>query len=236
MIDEVDDNLIGVVMGVRFRANFSIEDQIGQMVDHLLYSKGAFFNPNVFPTVRSAVGKKALLNEETNDSLRIDNSNIILEIAYGGTFNAADTTELQHKFNSEVINGIMRIFKIKEIVRLGYVKRYVFKMEQLARRFVDKTIGQTFGGINDINLSFSKRLPVMGALVKQDVNDYDNAIFNVIKKADLNEIFMSIDYQRYFEPFLESSSQVGLEDFLSHANGFTQKHYLPWLNSNYIEG
>ena len=71
---------------------------------------------------------------------------------------------LQRQFNTEVINGIMRIFKIKEIVRLGYVKRYVFKIEQLAKRFVDKTIGKTLGGINDINLSFSKRLPVVGAL------------------------------------------------------------------------
>ena len=236
MIDKVDDNLIGIALGVRFRANFSIEDQIGQMVDHLLYSKGAFFGPSVFPTVRSGVGKKILFNDATNDLLRIDNSNIILEITCGGTFNASDTAVLQRQFNSEVINGIMRIFKIKEIVRLGYVKRYVFKTEQLAKRFVDKTIGQTLDGINDINLSFSKRLPVVGALVKQDVNDYDNAIFNVIKKADANEIFMSIDYQRYYEPFLESASQVGFDDFIGHADGFTNKQYLPWLNSNYIEG
>ena len=86
MIDKVDDNLIGIVLGIRFRANFSIEDQIGQMVDHLLYSKGASFGPSVFPTVRSGVGKKILFNEVTNDSLRIDNSNIILELAYGDTF------------------------------------------------------------------------------------------------------------------------------------------------------
>ena len=43
MIDKVDENLVGMVMGIRFRANFSIEDQVGQMVDHLLYSKKAFF-------------------------------------------------------------------------------------------------------------------------------------------------------------------------------------------------
>jgi hypothetical protein len=225
-----------VVMGVRFRANFSIEDQVGQMVDHLLYSKKAFFDPKVFPIVSSGVGKKTLLNEKTHNSLQIDNSNIILEINFGGTFSAPDTTNLQQQFNSEVINGIMRTFKIKEIVRLGYVQRYVFKMEQLAKRFVDKTIGQTLGGINDINLSFSKRLPVTEALVKEGVNDYDNAIFNVIKKADLNEIFMSIDYQRYYVPFLESSSQMKFDEFVSQANSFTQKKYLVWLNSNYIEG
>ena len=235
MIDKVDENLVGMVMGIRFRANFSIEDQVGQMVDHLLYSKKAFFDPKVFPVVRSGVGKKMLLNEATNDSLRIDNSNIILEITFGGTFTAADTTKLQQQFNSEVITGIMRVFKIKEIVRLGYVQRYVFKMEELAKKFVDKTIGQTLGGINDINISFSKRLQVNEALVKQYVNDYDNAIFNVIKKADLNEIFMSIDYQRYYEPFLESSSQIQFDEFISQADGFTQKKYIAWLNSNYIE-
>ena len=185
----------------------------------------------MFPTVRSGVGKKILCNEATNDSLRIDNSNIILEIAYGATYTTTDTIKLQRQFNSEIINGIMRIFKIKEIVRLGYVKRYVFKIEQLARRFVDKTIGQTLGGVNDINLSFSKRLPVTDALVKQDVNDYDNAIFSVVKKADVNEIFMSIDYQRYFDPFLESSSQIGFDNFIMQADSFTQKKYLPWRST-----
>lgn len=236
MIEKVDDNLVGMAMGIRFRANFSVEDQIGKMVDYLLYSRNAFFNPTVFPVVKSGVGNKMLYNEETKDSLRIDNSNIILEINYDNTFTAADNHVLQQKFKADVIDGIMRVFNIKEIIRIGYIQRYIFKMEELATRFVNKTIGKTLGGINDINLSFSKRLPVAEALIKKDVNDYDNAIFNVIKKANLDEIFMSIDYQRYYDPFLESSDQIEFDKFISKANGFKQKEFIGWLNSNYIEG
>lgn len=235
MIDKLENSLTGIAVGIRFRANFSIEDQIGRIVDDILYSDDAYFSPKVFPMAKSGVGKKILCNESTDDSLMIDNSNIILEIQYDGQFTPTDNSEILGHFNSDIIQGIMRKFSICEIIRIGYIKRYVFKMEDLAKKFVDKTIGKTLGGINDINLSFSKKLPLEEALVKREVNDYDNAIFNVIKKANLNEIFMSIDYQRYYDPFLRSSSEIEFNSFIKQADTFNQNIYLPWLKSNYIE-
>lgn len=235
MIGKLENSLIGIAVGIRFRANFSIEDQIGRIVDDILYSDDAYFSPKVFPKAKSGVGKKILCNEGTNDSLLIDNSNIILEVQYDGQFAPTDNSKILGHFNSDIIQGIMLKFSICEIIRIGYIKRYVFKMEDLAKKFVDKTIGKTLGGINDINLSFSKKIPIEEALVKKEVNDYDNAIFNVVKKADLNEIFMSIDYQRYYDPFLRSSSDIEFNSFIKQADAFNQNTYFPWLKSNYIE-
>ena len=235
MIENLNESLIGIVIGIRFRANFAIEDQLGRIVDEILYSKNSFFNPSVFPVVQSGAGQKLLINEETGDYLRIDNSNIILEIVFGDRFQAVDTQTILEHFEENIILGLMKTFKIKEMVRIGYVKRYIFKIEDLAQRFVDKTIGKTLGGINDISLRFSKKIPVSEALVKQNVNDYDNAIFTIIKRADLNEIFMSVDFQRHYDPFLPSAHDIPFGAFIKHAEGFNSKNYLLWLKSNYIE-
>jgi hypothetical protein len=238
MIASLNDFLIGIALGVRFRANFSVEDQLGKIVDTILYSKGAFFNPSIFPQVSSMVGSKALVNPKTNDNLRIDNSNFILELflTKEGSFSIKDLQKIQVQFEDQIINRVMRSFALTQIVRIGYVKRYLFPLEELAKLFVDKTIGKTLGGVNDINLSFSKKLAVGESLVKQGVNDYQNAIFNIIKKADLQEIFMAVDFQHLYDPFLESSAEIQFGSFIEQAERFNSNNYLPWLNSNYMEG
>jgi len=232
---QLSESLISMVIGIRFRANFSIEDQLGQIVDQILYSKDSYFSPKKFPLVQSGVGRKILANQSTGDHLTIDNSNIILEIVFGDSFAISDLNRILERYESEIIKGIMKKFAIKEIVRVGYIKRYIFKIEKLAKKFVDKTIGSTLEGINDIHLSFSKKLPVEEALVKDAVNDYDNAIFTVIKKADLDEIFMAVDYQRYYDPFLPLSTEVKFIPFIDRAEKFNVNRYLPWLKSNYLE-
>ncbi len=238
MIERLEDYLIGFALGIRFRANFSIEDQLGKIIDKILYSENSFFNPHVFPRVRNLVGKKILFNEITQDKLHLDNSNIILEINFidDSSFGISDMDNILKQFNEQIIKGIMKDFTIKEISRIGYIKRYLFNLNSLAKSFVDKTIGMTLEGVNDINLSFSKKIPMAEALIKKDINDFENVIFNIVKKADLSEIFMSIDFQQYYDPFLPSYQQIYYDKFVSSADIFNKKKYLDWLNSNYMEG
>lgn len=232
----INDHFIGLALGIRFRANFSIEDQLGRMVDEILYSKNSYFNPKVFPKVRSQIGNKTLYNAATQDTMLIDNSNIILDVNFADDgFKKEDAETLKKMFEDQIINRIMRNFKIKEIVRIGYVKRYIYEMENLATTFVNKTIGETLGGINDINLNFSKKFPTPEGLVKKDVHDYDNAIFNIVKKTDLQEIFMSIDYQCYYLPFLNDINDLNAKSFFERAESFSRRNYLDWLKKNYLE-
>ena len=107
-------------------------------------------------------------------------------------------------------------------------------MEDLAQSFINKTIGQTLEGINDINLRFSKKMASQDAKVKREVLDYRNVIFNIIKHADKNELYVSIDYQKYFDPFLTNVDNLKYSDFISKANNFYNKNYLSWLNKNYL--
>lgn len=238
IINNLSEYLIGFAAGIRFRANFSIEDQLGKILDTILYSQNSYFNPEIFPKVGRNVGERIMYNPTTNDQLRIDNSNFILEIQFGDEegLKKIKYKEILENFNDQIIQGVMSKFKIQQIVRVGLVNRYLFPLNDLAQSFVDKTIGETLEGVNDINLSFSKKMPVPEALAKRDVNDWSNAIFNIIKKADVDEIFMSVDYQLCYSPSLEKANHIKFSPFMDSAQSFIENRYLPWLNTNYVEG
>ena len=233
MINNLEEYRIGIAIGIRFRANFSLEDQLGNIVDQILYGRDSFFGPRVFPSVISKVNEKVLVNDSSMDHLVINNSNIILEVNYGETFHQSDLAMLLQSFNNAIIDGVMKKYRVTEVNRVGLIYRYLFKLDKLADTFIDKTIGATLEGINDINLRFSKKVPVPESLVKKGVNDYDNVIFNVIKRANKQELFMSVDYQKYFDPFLTSASEIEFENFVKKADSFNSGNYLNWLNKNY---
>ncbi len=231
MTGDLDRFMIGIVIGIRFRANFSIEDQLGNIADRILYSKDSFFNNTMFPQVYSRAGEKVLINEKTGDVLRINNSNIVLELSFSE--NATnDLNAINEAFNRDIVNGILNDFKITQIHRVGYVKRYIFDIEGLSKFFIDKTIGESLKGVNDINLRFSKKHPIQDAFVKKGVNDHFNVIYNLIKRADREELFVSIDFQKYFDPFLEKSSQLKFNAFLNRIKSHNAKEYLYWLEES----
>jgi len=235
MIENLNEYLLGIVIGIRYRVNFALEDQLGKIVDQILYSDNAFFNPKIFPLVYNNISEKILINEETNNKLTINNSNVVLEIYFDDKVTIDDLDNIYDAFNKEIINNVLKKNKVTEINRTGIVHRYLFKIEELADEFVDKTIGSTLEGINDINLQFSKKYISEEGLIKKGVNDYYSAIFNVVKRADKNELLMSIDYQKYFDPFLTSSTEIEFKDFVKRTNNFNAKTYLTWLNKNYGE-
>ncbi len=237
MIENLENYLIGIAIGIRFRTNFVIEDQLGKIADTILYSKDAFFNPKVFPTATTSAAAKDLINDNTQDYLHIDTSNVILEVNFGknSTFNINDLDNILDNFDKQITKGVLKEYSITQIRRVGFVRRYLFGNEILANSFVSKTIGDVLGGVNDINLGFSKKIPLVSSLVKKDVLDYDNAIFNIIKRADRNEIFMSLDYQGFFDPLLPSSTLIEFPTFLKRANNFNLNQYANWINSYYPE-
>ncbi|MDD5596905.1 MAG: hypothetical protein PHV82_03105 [Victivallaceae bacterium] len=237
MIKDLQQYLNGIALGVRFRANFSIEDQLGKITDTILYSRKSFFNTEIFPHVRNSVGKKILINHKTSDTLTIDNSNFILETNFYDDmgFNTNDYNKIVNNFQKQIVKDVMNKFGIIQIVRIGLIKRYLFPIEALAKTFVDKTIGCTLDGVNDINLQFSKKMPLPEALVKKDVFDYCNAIFNIIKLSGQDNIFMSVDYQWFYSPFLEKANDIDFAPFIENAEKFNKNNYLNWLNTNYLE-
>ncbi len=236
MIDNLDNHIVGVAIGIRYRANFSIEDQIGAITDKILYSKNAFFNEHIFPITQNQVNAKVLMSDQdgSGDKLTVNNSNIVLELNFDKSFKKEDLPTIYEKFNEQIIEGILKPYKITQIIRVGIINRYLFEEKDLSKNFIKKTIGGSFDGINDIDLRFSKKFPVPDSLIKKETYDYENAIFNVIKRADRDELFVSVDFQKYFEPFLESATGIKFIEFEKRVRHYNEKNFKDWINSNYV--
>ena len=236
MIQDLTKYLTGIAIGIRFRPSFALEDQLGRVIDTVLYRKDSFFNPKVFTKASANVGQRILHNPNTDDKFTIDNSNFIVDFNLSNThggFTRADAPKIIEAFRDEILFGAMKKHGIAHVFRIGLVKRFIFPFHDLASKFVESTIGNTLEGVNDIELNFSKKIPVAEALAMRDVHDWANAIFNIVKKANLQEISMSLDYQTYFNPLLPSVDDIKYNPFMAAANSFTEKTFLPWLNKNY---
>lgn len=141
--------------------------------------------------------------------------------------------KVNSKFKEQIIDQILKEFKITQINRIGHIRKYLFTEKDFSKLFLKKTLGDYFPDINDISLRFSKKLPKQMSLIKDGVNDYINVIYQIVKKADRNELFISTDYQLYYLPYLERASQIEYEQFINGLEGYNKGEYLNWINDYY---
>lgn len=234
MEKELNNYLKSIAIGIRFRPNFSIEDRLGSITDKLLYSKGSYFNPDFFPIAQGNVGLKKLVNDRTNNSLHIDNSNIILELHFN-SYNKNYLEEINKQFEECIIKGILIDFGVNDIIRLGYINRYIIEETKFSKMFIDKTIGETMEDIQDLNLRFTKKYGLFESYLKKDTNDYNLVIYNFIKPKEENNLLISLDFQRYYDPALGRAISIKFDSFLKEMKKFNSKKFPEWIDKNFGE-
>lgn len=246
MIENVENYLVGVVIGIRFGPNFSIMDDFGNIADRILYKKESFLNEKMFPLVGVNPLEINLQDDKSGDSLIINsrdivltcnlqNSNSTIEQSTNSKIKLDMLSELNRSYEKDIVDGVLKDYKFTRIRRTGYIRKYIIKVEGLSKRLVNKTIGETIGGVTDIDLRFSKKYPTQEALVKKDINDYHNVIFNIIKLANKEEMFISLDYQAYYEPALETIKDLNFAEFLASMNKYNSETFPKWLNEHFGE-
>lgn len=244
MIEDIKKYLVGITVGIRFGPTFSIIDEFGDIADEILYKKDSFFNEKIFSRVNANPLEMILENENSGDNLiitsreliltcNLNNSNITQDSKLSPNINSDALIELNKSFEKDVINAVMKEHNFVRISRIGYINKYIINVEGLPDKFINKTIGDTLEGITDINVRFSKKYPTMKGLTGKDAKDYHNVIFAIIKKADKKELFISTDYQAYYDPSLESMRDMDFSDFLSSMESYNSKTFLQWLNKHY---
>lgn len=232
-LTDISQYLNSIVIGIRFRPNFAMQDKFGTILENILHDKKSYFNPNVFPKVRNEIDKRILFNPETNSYLSIDNENIILD------FNVVENPDKEivdticKAFDDQIIHNILKEYSILGINRIGYIKRYDFESKELSANFIDRTIGAAADGVNDIHLRFSKKIPDQQAIIKDNINDYHNAIYTVIKKNDEDILTVILDYQKYFIPPVDRYSQIEFDKFRTTAENYSNRQLLEWVNLNF---
>lgn len=231
-IDIISPLEIGTVAyGVRFTPMFGMMDKAGSIIDKLLRGNGTPYGPKKFPSVRSNEVERALVNDEAKEYLRFTERDIILELQ-------VKTRKLNTIFEQAVLFEKYALKPIKSIIGLDKILRFgvLFKLSecnsQLAKTPIQHFLAPDFETANSLSLSFAKRLPVLEAQVKKGVNDYRNAIYNA-QQSEKGEVTLNIDYQKYFDPPLESSEfkEKPFPDFVLHGIEYFTKDYMSWLNT-----
>ena len=139
MIENLNEYLKSIVIGIRFRVNFALEDKLGSMADSILYPKNSYFNPKLFPTVMTPPGGIMLINQQTNDHISINNSNIILELNFNGQKTFNDVPEIRDRYHQDILKGIIGKYKIMQINRIGYVNQYLITTDNFPNQiFIHK--------------------------------------------------------------------------------------------------
>ena len=227
-MENLQNNIIGLTIGIRFARSFRIPDIAGDIIDNILYGEDTPFGVKFFPKVQENSNReKTLFNNETSDYLRINTDDLIIGISIKNDF--------EQKFNwlkESVLpylkDTLFLKYKIKNIRRLGIIFSHKIPRNKKMHETIALLTNNTLDEINNISVSFAKKLPATEAQYRKDVNDYKNTIYNFdeIKEA----LYAGLDYQYYYDSFEEDLRQCFTEKILDDAKSFLENNYYKWLS------
>ena len=206
---DMKNNIIGLILGIRFNRSFRIPDISGDIIDNILYSKETPFGTNFFPKTEGISGQeKTLFNPKTFEYLRINSDDLILGIEVNNNF--------EEKFNwikNDVLNYFKNVlfynYNIKNIRRLGIIFAHKLGKNKKLYDAVSLLTENEVSEADNINISFSKKAPVIESLFRKGVDDYKNRIYNI---QELEEaIYTDLDYQYYYKPAIEDLRECFME-------------------------
>jgi len=218
MDKDYKNNIKEIVLGIRFSRSFRVLDISGDIIDNILYSKETPFGIKTFPNIReNSFREKTLYDPEKSNYLRINTDDLILGIEI------EEDSNFEKKFSwlkEDVLKYFYSLFnkyEIKNIHRIGIVFSHQIGKNKKLNNLVNSLTGNVISEVENINLSFSKKLPLGESLIGQ-TKDYKNTIYNFNEKE--GSIFISLDYQRYYEPIIQDIRDVKAQKFLEEAEKF----------------
>ena len=223
----LDDKLVYIAIGLRFKPHFILEDKLGEITDKILCSPKQLFNQYNFK-IQHINGLRKLTNEKETIFLTINSQNIILEVK---DIKKYSYTEIEEFFEDEILNQIIEKYKITDINRIGYIRRYEFTEKQILNAF-DKNL--KINNLNDFNFHFSKKDSTPQSQVKQEINDYFNSIYDFIKLPNTDKLIVSLDTQKYYNPYIDYTDFISEKEyklFVEKVNDYNKNKFIKWLNN-----
>ncbi len=224
----LEKNIIGITIGIRFARSFRIPDISGNIIDDILYSEKTPFGVKFFPKVQENSNReKTLYNPKTSEYLRINTDDLILGIEIDNDF--------QKKFDwlkTDVLNyfkkTLFQEYRIQNIRRVGIIFSHKISKDKKLSEAVSLITGKALNDADNVSVSFSKKLVATEALYRKGVNDYKNTIYNFgeIKEA----IYSALDYQYYYEPAIEDLRDCFVDKIFDDAKSFLENNYYEWLS------
>jgi len=227
----IKDYLTGIAIGIKFWPNYSIEDNLGIIIDELLYRKGSLFNYITFPHTSYSLGEKKINNPHTGDNLLINKNNIILDINFSDKIPKEEAGKLISEFFKTATENIYKIVDIRDVYLIGIVSKYVINDEVKLKRLFRDFEQITFNDIDTISFNFTKKIVLPESKTSKDLNDFENIIHTLMAPKDSKEgYFLQIDYQKIFEPRLVSIIDIKYKDFIDKVDYYNNNRINEWIN------
>ena len=220
--------LTGFAFGVRFTKGFHIEDQLGSIVDDILYHEDSKFNEKFFPELQRGEGVRRLIDRRKNNKLTINASDIIFEYVVEQDFKKELTLFLK-EFEDNILKRILSTYKIKNIARIGFIIIAQLDSSDTLLSDVNVLVKKHYNENPDeaLSLRFNivKKQPLK--IGKVTTEDYDNTIVTYDKANKEAAITFTVDYQKYFSPVLEriADSPISFSDFCGKCFSNYEKKY-----------
>lgn len=191
-----------VVLGVRYEPQYRVRDVMGTLVDTILHAAASPFNPKVFPLSETGPIAQELLNPETGNSIKINQSDTLLEFALPTT-ELRKISTLGKEFQNFILGPLHKLCGVSRIVRYGLMTRFDEKGTQILQRPTVRYGDPDLPKSRDFVVRFSHRLPTNEGYFRKNVSDFRNVIYTM--QENEGQISLSLDYQEYFTPMLEAS-------------------------------
>lgn len=226
---ELKNKITGISLGIRFIRTFRISDISGDIIDNILHSKKSPFDIDYFPRIKENTSReKILLNDETNEYLRINTDDLILSISVD------DDLDKKIKFIKEKVipyykETLFRKYEIENIKRIGIIFHHKLEKFNAINKLVKELTSDKIDEVNNVNLSFSKKLPTHEGLIEKDTNNFKNTIYTFEQQKD--DILFNFDYQYYYEPALQDLRNTDIDQITELPFKYLEeKVYNNWLN------
>jgi hypothetical protein len=219
-----------VACGLRFEPRYEVLDKVGSVIDKILRQRGSPFDSRTFPYSFRDSNEHLLVNQETNERIRVTHSDCILEMKVQ-TREPRAAVKLAEDFERFVLEPLREIAGVRNIARYGLLIKLAEASRSIAISPVQHFLSADFGSARSLSLRFSRRLPAIEAIARRDVNDYRNVIYT-IKQNEGGEVTVWVDYQEYFDPELSDREwrERHFGHFAERASAYFLAEFRDWLS------
>ncbi len=220
----------GITVGIRYQRSFRIPDIAGDIVDDILHDLESPFTEKLFTAVQETANReRTLFNNVTNEYLRINTDDLILGIKV--------TENFPKKFGwikKDVLGYFQEIlfkrYKIKNIQRTGIIFHHKIERKKSLEHIVSTlSTGEITKEVDNISISFGKKLPAKEALYRKNVEDYKNTIYNLLEFK--KHLYADFDFQYYYNPELPDLRMGFTEKICDDALDYLKNHFHPWVST-----
>ena len=221
-----------LAFGLRYQSHYKVSDLSGTVLDQILRAKGTPFGGDLFPLTQKQMYEHFLLNPDTDALLRLAPQDTLLRLPLT-TQDVGIVQNAANDFQLFILNPLQKITDLENITRFGFLLQLDCKDSDLSPSPIKSYVPGEFPDANSLNMRFTKRLKTEDGLLKQRINDYRYVIYT-IEESEKGAIRLSLDYQYYFTPPLDSQDWKSklFTDFVNQGLLYFQKEFTPWLRKH----